>query len=49
MNDFTLCEHYKAEIDAFRPFPPETARSLRDYYRIAETQKELLRLLRGAK
>mgnify|MGYP001202677129 CR=1 FL=1 len=35
--DFTECEANKARIDAYRPLPPETLKSLRDYYRIGLT------------
>jgi Fic family protein len=34
---FAECEGYKARLDTFRPLPPETAKSLRDYYRIGLT------------
>jgi len=34
---FEECEANKARLDTFRPLPPETAKSLRDYYRIGLT------------
>ena len=33
-SDFSECDRLKARIDDFRPLPPQTAKSLRDYYRI---------------
>ncbi|MDO5462992.1 MAG: Fic family protein [bacterium] len=32
--DFTICDNYAKRINAMRPFPKETLRSLRNYYRI---------------
>lgn len=36
-HDFSECEENKARLDAYRPLPPETLKSLRDYYRIGLT------------
>jgi len=36
-SDFHECAGYKARIDAYRPLPPETAKSLRAYYKIGLT------------
>ncbi len=35
--NFQECAGYKARIDAYRPLPPETAKSLRAYYKIGLT------------
>jgi Fic family protein len=35
--DFRECEGYKARIDAYRPLPQETVKSLRAYYKIGLT------------
>ncbi len=35
--DYTTCEDYKAQIDAFRPLSPQTLESLRRYYRVGLT------------
>ena len=35
--DFQSCDQYQARLNAFRPFPPETLASLRDYYRVGLT------------
>lgn len=37
IQDFSECEENKARLDAYRPLPPETLKSLRDYYRIGLT------------
>ena len=34
---FDLCNTMKAQLDKFRPFPPETLQSLRNYYRVGLT------------
>lgn len=35
--EYALCAEYKKRIDELRPFPPETLRSLREYYRLGLT------------
>ncbi len=35
--DFSVCEEGKARLDALCPFPPETLKSLREYYRVGLT------------
>ncbi len=37
MSKTVLCDNLKAELDRFRPFPPETLASLRNYYRVGLT------------
>ena len=34
---YDLCNTMKAQLDKFRPFPPETLQSLRNYYRVGLT------------
>lgn len=36
-SEFNVCDAYAAKIAALRPFPPETLKSLREYYRIGLT------------
>ncbi len=35
--DFSLCDSNQERLNAYRPLPPETLKSLRDYYRIGLT------------
>ena len=35
--EYAYCEILKARIDEMRPFPPETLRSLKEYYRVGLT------------
>ena len=37
MSKTILCDNLKAGLDRFRPFPPETLASLRNYYRVGLT------------
>lgn len=37
VNRLQLCDELKEKLDAFRPFSPETLRSLREYYRVGST------------
>ena len=37
MSKTVLCDNLKAGLDRFRPFPPETLASLRNYYRVGLT------------
>lgn len=37
MNRLQLCDELKKELDAFRPFSPETLHSLHEYYRVGLT------------
>ena len=37
MNQLQQCDELKKKLDAFRPFPAETLRSLREYYRVGLT------------
>ncbi len=35
--EYAICAEYKKRIDELRPFPPETLRSLKEYYRVGLT------------
>jgi len=35
--EYAYCDQLKAKIDAMRPFPPETLKSLQEYYRVGLT------------
>lgn len=37
MNPLQLCDELKKQLEAIRPFPPETLKSLREYYRVGLT------------
>ena len=37
MDKTALCDALKSKLDNFRPFPPETLTSLRNYYRVGLT------------
>ena len=39
MSKTVLCDNLKAGLDRFRPFPPETLASLRNYYRVRIVKK----------
>ena len=37
MNQLQRCDELKKKLDALRPFPAETLKSLREYYRVGLT------------